>query len=186
MPTKFIFTATIIILSTLNFSVAQTKKGSQNTRSKTRKILFSPTDKSFSIAVPVRLKEDKDAYKEEKSMKSIRVFGGFTSKMVFLVYEITFKDGDINIKEPTKKKVGGMEFLIGGDDDHDFAEAFMEIDGFQAREVVYRKQNAKGIMIDAGNRVYVLCLASKNRKNLQSVVANRFLNSFHLIRKSEK
>ncbi len=186
MQSKFLSVATIIIFSTFNIAVSQTQKRIQNTKVQAERILFSPPDKTFSIEVPVRLKEDKDQYKEEQSMKSIRVFGGFTHKMAFLVYATTYKHGDKSINEIPKEKLGGLEFLVGGDDDHDFAERFIVIDGFPTREVIYKNQNAKGIMIDVGQQVFILCLAVKNRRDLESKVANRFFSSFHLIRESKK
>lgn len=184
MQSKLFLISTFIIFSIFNISAAQPKK--QNTKVQAKRILFSPPDTTFSIEVPVRLKEDKDEYKEDKSMKSIRVFGGFTHKMSFLVYATTYKDGDKSINEIPKEKLGGLEFLIGGDDDYDFAERFIEVDGFPTREVIYKNQNAKGVMIDAGEQVFILCLAVKNRRDLDSKIANRFFSSFHLIRNSKK
>jgi hypothetical protein len=135
-------------------------------------IVWSPPDKSFTIEVPAKLKEDKETY------ESTMLFGAVKSTYVLKVHII---DNE-NEKLSSKEKFAGLEFVIGGDDDHEFTETYLKIDNLDAKEIVYKNLNAKGLMIDAGNRIFVLCLASKNRKELDSIVAKRFFTSFHLLK----
>ncbi len=185
MQSKFILIAIIIIFSILNISVAQTKKDLQNRKAPAKRIVFSPPDKTFSVVAPFRLKKHKSDYGVGDSISSIKLFGGSKSKTVLAIYVVTYEKGDKNINEIPEEKLGGMEFMVGGDDDHDFSERFIEVDSFPTREVVYKNQNAKAVMIDTGERVFILCLWSKNRKDLESKIANRFFTSFHLNRKTK-
>jgi hypothetical protein len=186
MQNKFILIVTIIIFSILSISVvAQTKRDLQNRKAHAKRILFSPPDKTFSVVAPFRLKKYKSDYGVGDSVDSIKLFGGFKSKMILAIYVVTYEKGDKNINEIPEEKLGGLEFVVGGDDDHDFTERFIRVDGFVTREVVYKNQNAKAIMIDTGERVFILCLRSKNRKDLESKIANRFFTSFHLNRKTK-
>lgn len=80
----------------------------------------------------------------------------------------------------TEDKFGGLFFLIGGDDDHEFTEKNIKVDGLPAREIVYKNKPNKGLFIDAGKTVYVLAWFSNERKDLDSAAAKRFFNSFRL------
>lgn len=158
-----VFSALIIIFAIIApFSFGQTQK------LKT----WSPPDNSFSVEVPVKLKEYKDTYESTKSFAAI--------KSAYIIVIHIF-EGE-NTKETSKEKLGGAEFTIGGDDDNDFVERYFKIDGLTAREVFYAKQNVRGIMIDAGNRVYILGIKAKNREDLDSDMARRFFSSFRLLK----
>lgn len=149
------------------------------------KVVWSPSDKSFSVETPVALLEQKSEYddKSEPQIEPSRAFGAETSEYTFLITVFGLRKEDIGAD--LEEKFGGVQFLIGGDDDHDFTERLLKINGLNAKEVVYRKQNNRGLIIDAGARIYVLGLAVKERKYLDSEVANRFFRSFRLLKRSK-
>jgi len=144
-------------------------------------MVWSPPDKAFSINVPVTLKDAKTTYKDtsHSGYKTIKLFGGKKSGYVFVVYDLDL------VEEATKRsledKLGGLEFVLGGDDDYEFVETYIKIGGLDARQIVYANQNKKGLIIDAGGRIYILGLSTKDRKDLDSAVAERFFTSFRLL-----
>jgi hypothetical protein len=56
------------------------------------------------------------------------------------------------------------------------------VDGLPARELLFISPNksSKGLIIDAGDRIYVLGLAVDDAKNLNSSVAKHFFETFQL------
>ncbi|MEJ7623627.1 MAG: hypothetical protein WKF34_06510 [Pyrinomonadaceae bacterium] len=137
-----------------------------------------PPDKTFSVEVPVPLKESKGEYGDQDpdGYESIRSYGESLGNYSFQIVVI-------NLRETEKKvaldeKLDGLQFLVGGDDDFDFTRKYLTIDGLSAKEIVYKKQNSKGLMIDGCDKIYVLGMTVKLRKDLDSDIANRFFTSF--------
>lgn len=136
----------------------------------------------FSVDVPVELKlvdaelTDNDPEGYEKSS----LFNGANKSLNFKVVIIELREKDA--KSRTEDKLAGLEFVLGGDDDHEFSAEFLKIQGLNSKEIVYKNQNNKGLMIDAGDKIYILGVTTKNRKDLNSKLANRFFKSFCLIK----
>jgi hypothetical protein len=125
----------------------------------------------FEVDVPVPLQKDRTAF------SGFTLFGAKNDKFVFLVYVY---DAKAQGASDSSDKLLGLEYVLGGDDDADFSQEDVTIDGLPARKIVYRHQNNAGLLIDAGDKVFILGLAVKNRKDLNSVIANRFFASFKL------
>lgn len=135
-------------------------------------IVWSAPNGAFSIEVPVNLKS------EPTSLDRIELFGGKTSDCVFVVYVYDVPEEKKGLSLAQKSK--GLQFVLGGDDDHNFSEIYSKIDGLDAKAIVYAKQSNRGLIIDGGGKIYILGLAATNRKHLNSKVANRFFSSFRI------
>ena len=157
--TSLLITMFLLLLPTQNF-------GQQ-------KPWVSP-DKTFSVEVPVTLR------KEETSYYGFILFGPTTGDSVFLVY--IYRPEKKKRKLSFKDKVDGLEYVLGGDDDHDFSETYKKINGLDAKEIVYKKQNKKGLLIDAGDKTYILGFGSKTREELDSPAVKAFFTSFRLLK----
>ena len=151
-------------------------------------MMWSPPDKTFSIKVPAELKEEKGAYtdgvadNDASLYKAISVFGGTTkSDQAFLV--VTLKLTEKAKRLNTEKKLGGLEFLIGGDDATPTDDKLIQLGNLRAREVLYSSDEgcSKGLMIDADRQIVVMGLASSSCKYLKSDVAKHFFSSFRLL-----
>ena len=81
-------------------------------------------------------------------------------------------------------KLKGLEFLIGGDGQRPTRETVVRVDGLPAREVLFvgPSKCSKGLMIDAGDRIYVLGLVVNVCEDLDTASAKRFFRTFHLKR----
>lgn len=153
----------------------------QNQKPKVTGLWYSP-DNTFTIKMPIKLKEIKGEFADESQSgyRSIKLFSAKKSNYSFQVFVLDIVEK--NRKLSPKDKFEGLEFVLGGDDDQHFTEKYLKIDGLTAREIIFSEQNSKGLMIDAGDRVFILGLASKNRKDLDSEFAKRFFTSFHLLK----
>jgi hypothetical protein len=133
--------------------------------------VWSPPDKSFTIEVPIDLEEMHDY----QSKAYGGVIAGYTFQVVIL-------DATESIRKlPLKEKLRGLQFFVGGDDDREFVETYSTIGGLPAKEILYQKQNNRGLMIDGCDRIYILALHTKDRKDLDSDIAKQFLTSFRTL-----
>lgn len=175
------FNAKKILFFGLIILFATTAPLSFGQKRKSKKNWLSP-DKSFALTIPIKLKNT-DLYggadKNSPEYTSIKTYEGSISDHYFLVLVLDYGK-DIKNKE-IKEKFGGLEFVIGGDDDHKFEEKYLKIDNLNAKEITYLNQNKKGLMIDTGKQIIVLGLIVGKRENLNSVVAKEFLSSFRLL-----
>lgn len=160
-----------IICLAFNFAHAQ------NVEIKTPK-RWSPPDKSFSIEFPTQLKKER-WFGETSDSGAITSYAVKSGGHIFFVHVLSYNAFST---KSTEDKFGGLFFVLGGDDDHDFEETIMTIDNLPAQQIVYRKQTNKGVFIDAGNMVVVLGMAAKTRKDLDFAIANRLFSSFRLYR----
>lgn len=142
------------------------------------KIWCSP-DGSISLKVPFAMSLGKDwgesqspRAESEPGYDSIIQFGATSEDLTFILYIL--KPNKLTQKEPLEEKLGGLEFTIGGDDDHDFAETWGTFAGHPSRKIVYRKQNNIGFMIDAGERIFVLGVNADSRKDLDLPAVKKF------------
>lgn len=145
---------------------------------------WSPSTKRFKIVVPMDPKEVEEEPLKDASHTTYgtnRLYGVTSDQYVIKIYDLELvpRASKMNLKD----KFGGLEFVIGGDDDFDFTETSLRIDGHPAKEIVYAKSNAKGLMIDAGGRIFVLVLITKNRVDLDSRIAKNLFSSFKLVKK---
>lgn len=156
----------------------------QNTEPDKMKKMWSPPDKSFTVDVPVKLDEIKGEYDDisHEGYKSIKLFGSSESNGSYGTFEVVILELSEKEKRPVQGKLEGLEFLIGGDDQKPTKDAFVKVDGLPARELVFSSPDkcSKGLIIDGGERIYVLGLVVNVCKDLESTVANRFFESFHL------
>ena len=173
----------IALLLVLTMNVANAGYGSVNCK------VWSPPDKSFKVDVPVKLQEVKGEYDDlsREKYESIQLFGssekdstdrGMTFQIVIL--QLTEK-----ARRSSANKLQGLEFLIGGDEDKPTRDSGVKIDGLNARELLYSSSTScrKGLIVDAGNRIYVLGLAVTACEGLNSSVAKRFFESFRITRR---
>ena len=146
---------------------------------------FSPPDGRFSVETPFGkislTKEVQDASYPESTLRTYGNTGNGNRAIIVFVWVVANKERN----KPIKEKVGGMEFLIGGDDDHDIVKTFRTVAGLPAKEVVYKNINARGLFIDDGDRVYILAFAGKKRNDLTSKTAEDFFSSFKLVSKPD-
>ena len=142
---------------------------------------WSPPDKSFIVRVPFQLElaggfpsADLPAYSK------IETFGYESSDTTILIQILSL--GRDRVLMTPKEKFKGLQFVVGGDDDHDFTETWGKVDGLPSKSIVYSKQNHRGLFIDAGNKIIILALVTKDRSALKSKAAETFFSSFCLRR----
>lgn len=150
------------------------------------KRIWSPPDNSFTIEVPVNLREIKGEYNDESKerFRSIKLFGTSEAEASFGVFEVVILDLSKKEQFNLNGKLKGLEFLIGGDDQNPTRETVVRVDGLPAREVLFVSPGKcrKGLMIDAGDRIYVLGLVVNVCEDLDTASAKRFFKTFHLKR----
>ena len=173
----------LILVLTFTSFFGSAQKGSSNKM----KNVWSPPDKSFTVEVPVKLEEIKGEYDDisKEGYKSIQLFGSSEADVHYGVFEVVILDLTEKEKLNVKGKMEGLEFFIGGDDQKSTKETMVKVDGLTAKEVLFIGPNkcSKGLIIDAGDRIYVLGLAVNACKDLSSRVAKRFFITFHLMRR---
>jgi hypothetical protein len=139
---------------------------------------WSPPDRSFSLEVPFGGSGIKDERRNEQGYKSVQIYSARQGGEGFLIVVLELQDEDKFLTSIDKFE--GLQFFIGGDDDQQFSERFIKVDGMTAKEIVFVKRAHKGLFIDAGNRIYVLGFFAKQKKELEKGAAKRFFRSFHL------
>lgn len=147
-------------------------------------IWHSP-DRTFTVDVPLKLEEIQGEYDEldKARYKSIKLFGSSQKEaesggMTFQVIVLDLTDKAAH--EP-QKKLAGLEFLIGGDDEKPTLKSTTIIAGLRAREMIFGETKVcqKGLIIDGGRRVFILGVAT-NCENLTLPAVKRFFESFRL------
>ncbi len=148
-----------------------------------RKRMWSPPDNSFTIEVPVKLREIKGKYNDEshERFRSIKLFGTSEAEASFGVFQVVILYLSEKEQRNVSGKLKGLEFLIGGDDQRPTSETELRVDGLAAREVllVGPSKCSKGLFIDAGDRIYVLGSVGKVCEDLDTATAKRFFKTFH-------
>ncbi len=141
---------------------------------------WSPPDASFTVEVPIPLEPSVTDFRDKSQTiyTSIQLYGATKSGCTYVVYDLALSSKGSN--RSIKDKLGGLEFMIGGDGEYDYTDKYMALGAFNAREIIYSTQNKKGLFIDAGDRIYILGLASENRSDLDSDIAKHFFTSFRL------
>lgn len=148
--------------------------------------MWSPPDNSFTIELPVDLREIEGEYNDESKarFRSIKLFGTSQAEASFGAFEVVILD--LSKKEPldVNGKLKGLEFFIGGDDQTPTMETVVKVDRLPGREVVFVGPGkcTKGMIIDAGDRIYVLGLVVNVCEDLNTPIAKRFFKTFHLKR----
>lgn len=140
--------------------------------------VFSPPDKSFRIETPVLLNRIYDMYGDTSpdGYKTVDVFGGASkSQGSFLIVVLTPSE-EMRSKNPNGNELGGLEFVIGGDDAQPLEEKAIIVGGFKGKEFVYDR--SRGRILDAGERIFILAYGGKNSKSPTSPTITRFFNSF--------
>lgn len=143
---------------------------------------WTSPDRSFSVCIPVSPEEQQDEFNDEsgKSYKSVKTFGGREADLAFLI--VVLELSEMEKRHNTREKFTGLQFLVGGDSDHDFSESYSKVGGFPVKQIIYANQNNRGLLVDTGDKVFILALQSKQRKDLRSLLANQFFSSFKLAR----
>jgi hypothetical protein len=150
------------------------------------KRMWSPPDNSFTIEVPVNLREVTGEYRDESKerFRSIRLFGTSEAEATFGVFEVVILDLSKKEQLNANDKLKGLEFLIGEDDQKPNKDTVVRVDGLPAREVQFVGPGkcSKGLMIDAGDRIYVLGVVVNVCEDLDTASAKRFFKTFRLKR----
>lgn len=84
---------------------------------------WSPPDKSFSVKVASPLKEELDAYGHAPNADAVKAYGVEANRFTFMVVILRFAEYG---SQSIEKKFGGLFFVVGGDDDHDFSKRNMK------------------------------------------------------------
>ena len=149
------------------------------------KRMWSPPDNSFTIEVPVNLREIKGEYNDESKerFRSIKLFGTSEAEASFGVFEVVILDLSKKEQLNVDGKLKGLDFLMG-DGQRPTRETVLRVDGLPAREVLFvgPSKCSKGLMIDAGDRIYVLGLVVNVCEDLDTASAKRFFKTFQLKR----
>ena len=150
--------------------------------------MWSPPDNSFTIELPLELREVKREYNDQsrERFRSIKVFGSSEADASSGVFEVVILDLSKKEQLNVNGKLKGLEFLIGGDDQRPTRETVVKVDGLPAREVLFAGAGkcSKGLIIDAGDRIYVLGLVVNVCGDLDTAIAKRFFKTFHRKRRN--
>lgn len=177
----FILFTSLILFGTF-ISYAQTKPHSSTSKSTTQNgwRVFSPPDGSFRIETPVSLSRIDDMYGDDspEEYKTIDVFGGESKSQSILIVVLTPSE-KMRREHPNGNELGGLEFVIGGDDAEPLSEKLINVQGLKGKEFIYNRR--RGQILDAGERIFVIVYAGKNAKNLNSLSATKIFGSFQSI-----
>ncbi len=146
-------------------------------------LTWAPLDKRFQIVVPEELRAvETDKLKDDQHIVfgHNKLYAAWQDKYAIGIYEFVLTSR--GKKRTLDEKLDGLEFLIGGDANYDFAKTPLKINGLEAKLVTFRNSNAKGLMIDGTDRLYVLFLVTKDRKDLDTEMAKNFFSSFKLLK----
>ena len=145
--------------------------------------MWSPPDKSFTIEVPVKLKEVKVGDKNyfDLGYESSKSFRGEEASRFFTVAIINLDDS--RAKMNSKEKFNEFDLISRNQNPaNPFPEKYFDIDGLPAKEVLVEIWHQRYMVIDGGDKLFMFALGVKNIKDLNSVVAKRFFTSFHLLK----
>ncbi|GEM_PF-6093609 len=156
--------------------VAQTMETDNNN------IKWVSPDGSFSVISPVKLKKLKAPHKDESrtAFNSMEFYGGRQGENAYVVYVYDWIEKRKLLS--FEDRIKGIEFILGGDDDKEFTSTVREINGFNAKEIIFSDQNIRGLIIDGNGKTYVLGLSAENRSELNSDATDRFFTSFRLLK----
>lgn len=155
--------------------------------------VYYPPDKSFSVKLPVPLQRVTSFEGEHgtstsapvETHKAVLSYVAFQTKPKVREYGVIVIDGKSKESSPAerKKRIKGFEFFIGGDDVTPTSERSVHVTGLTGKEYVYAKEIADGIytrgrVFDAGERIYVIVFRARTAEDLNSLAADKFLNSF--------
>jgi hypothetical protein len=145
---------------------------------------WSPPDKRFSVVVPVKLHEIKREFEDQSQdlFSSIRLFGSSEADASNGAFEVIVLQLSGGNKLRGEQKLKGLEVLIGGEDQAPTSVMSRQVAGLAAKEVRFvgpTKCN-KGLIIDGGDRIYVLAVSVTSCQQLNSAGAERFFESFRL------
>jgi hypothetical protein len=186
MSVKMIINMLMLLLMSV-LALASCFGAGQNRRGKNPHKTWSPPDRSFTVELPVRLEEIQGEYDElsHDSYKSIKLFGSSKADVSNGVFEVLILEVSHQRELSVKDKLKGLEFLIGGDNQKPTKVRHLRINGLPAKEVVFlgKDRCSKGLMIDAGDRIYILGLVVNLCEDLDSMVAQRFFGTFNLLRR---
>ncbi|MFN2598521.1 MAG: hypothetical protein ABR563_15220 [Pyrinomonadaceae bacterium] len=113
--------------------------------------------------------------------KVIDVYGSELGSKSFLVVALTPSEG-MRRENPSGNELGGLEFVIGGDNAKPLSEKEIVVDGLRGKEFTYT--TSKGRIIDAGERIFILAFAGITEKDDSSSLTARFFSSFKVLSKS--
>ncbi len=177
----------LIFVSMAVFASAMHFNAKQNGKPNNSKKVWSPPDGSFTVELPVELEEIKGEYDDisQDGYRSIKLFGSSEADTPKGVFQVVVLDLSEKGRSDAQGKLEGLEFLIGGDDRKPTKERRVKIEGLPAKEVLFVSPSkcSKGLMIDAGDRIYVLGLVVDTCDGLDSAVSKRFFESFRLTRR---
>ncbi|MGI8467377.1 MAG: hypothetical protein ACR2N3_02885 [Pyrinomonadaceae bacterium] len=176
MKQSFVKILLFILLATVSNSFAQTWR------------IYSPPNKSFIIRLPAPLRpekyfdDDADLSPDPNGYTAINFYGARQSSpklRSFLIMVINVSEG-LRKKNPNGNELGGLEFMIGGDNGIPTSESNINFRGLRGKEFIYATKNilTGGRILDAGKRIYLLSLKAENAEDLISPSAERFFGSF--------
>ena len=140
--------------------------------------VFSPPDKSFRIETQVLLNRIDDMYGDTSpgGYKAIDVFGGKSKSQGSFLIVILTPSEEMRREHPNGNELGGLQFMIGGDDAQPLNEKAIIVRGLKGKEFIYDR--SRGRILDAGERIFILAYVGRNAQDLTSPAATRFFNSF--------
>lgn len=182
MNRRVILCSVFLLLMSLELVTAQEDPDS----SKSRWHVFSPPDKSFRIEVPNIMRYVKDSEFDSLVAYAAHCLPSDDKECRYLVGVIQFSDRE------KPETLGGLEFMIGGDNREPTRKIVITVDGLPGREIVYSSPPEFGVtylrgrIIDAGTCIFLIRYTTDNLANLYSSSTNRFFNSFHVMRRRLK
>lgn len=158
----------------------------------------SPPDKRFGVELPVPLREVVSFSGEhqatlEPDQKSwwCPCYAGYETdpgESRFGVVVVNARQKYIR-SQPREGRYGLYQYLgamVIGNEDEPEPTSVKEIgvNGLRGKEFIYTRGGVatRGRMFETGGRIYVVVFVGKNEKDLASPDAERFLNSFRLLR----
>lgn len=154
----------------------------QNSTPKPVSGLWSPSDKGFSILTPGPLQSvPTEAAKddEQEFLTKSELFGLEKEDCIFAVYRLTLVPKEA--RKSFQEKLGGLEYLIVKGN-YDFSRRTIKLNGLDAIEIVYDVGTIRGLLVDAGDKVFVIATGAEDKRFLDSRVARDFLESFRLLK----
>lgn len=157
--------------------------------------VYSAPDNSFSVELPWKpiyerrnfsnflpgIRQRMETFKgtQYQEFYNLRMYPDESSTRFYInVYELAKKRSDTEFDD----EVDSLMSSLSDKDKHFPKNESVSINGFHGREYIYEKGKASGrvLIINAGNRIYLLRFHTENKKGISRSPVEKVFNTFQL------
>ena len=185
---KTLWTITILLL--VASGVSGTSKSRSTRKHRAHRLAwgsFAPGGLGFRISVPSKPQRIRDwiGDNDKDGYASVDAFGVVARSQAFVIVALLPSAAMLK-QDGGQRNLGGLWWLIGGDDYEPASELSITVKGLAGKEYIYHFSDGvmphrRGWVIDGGRRIFVLIYFANSAASLNSRRAMRFFDSFKVI-----